>query len=296
MKGWIIVIPVGLYLVIVFGVLVAARKLRKTRWPFKEEDRLLRGPGESLRKEVMRIDESFFSELFGGIIAILLGTAATLYVVTMLKLTLHAGWLLVAVVALFTAAISAIRICRLWKRRQGYHLGWFGERIVAEKLAPLRFSGWRVFHDVPFVSNGKTFNIDHVVVGECGLFAIETKTRRKGGTRGPESDDVVYFDGHALHWPRYKDDNQSLEQAEANAVTLTKWIYDEIGERVPAHPILVIPGWSLKLTCTGPHRQCRVDSANWIQNTFKDLKPCLSAKTVELVTRRLLSKCRDVED
>jgi hypothetical protein len=153
-----------------------------------------------------------------------------------------------------------------------------------------------VFHDVPFVSNGKAFNIDHVVVGECGLFAIETKTRRKGGTRGPEPDDVVYYDGHALHWPRYKDDNESLDQAEANARTLTKWLFEEIGERVPAAPILVIPGWTLKHTGNGPRRQCRVDSANWIQNTFKDLSPILSAKTVDLINRRLLAKCRDVDE
>lgn len=297
MKGLLIlIIPIAVYFGFVFGGLFMARHRRKTRWPFKEEDRLLRGPGESLRKEVSKIDSDLLGELAGGVIAVLFSFFAGAWLNTKLGGTPLVALFAGIMMLLFVSLLSMRRILQLWQKRQNYHLGWFGERVVAEKLAPLRFSGWRVFHDVPFVNDGKVFNIDHVVIGEGGLFAIETKTRRKGGTHGPESDDVVYFDGQALHWPRCKDDHQGLDQAENNARTLTKWLQDEIGEHVPATPLLVIPGWTLKFTGNGPRRQCRVDSANWIQNSFKDLKPMLSAKTVELVTRRLLAKCRDVED
>lgn len=296
MKSWLIIIPISLYLIIVFGVLIAARKLRKTRWPFKQEDRLLRGPGESLRKEVSRIDEAFLGEFLGGILGMLVGTVAALYLAVALKFSNYAGWTFVAVVAVFISAISAFRIHRLWKKRQAYHLGWFGERLVAEKLAPLRFSGWRIFHDVPFVSNGKTFNLDHVVVGEGGLFVLETKVRRKGGGREGEAENEVCFDGQALHWPRYKNDESGLLQAERNAATLTSWIKQEIGQEVPATPILVIPAWSLKIAGKLGRRPCRVDSANWILNTFKDRKPCIPKQTVDLIIFRLLAKCRDVED
>ncbi|MFH1500037.1 MAG: nuclease-related domain-containing protein [Verrucomicrobiota bacterium] len=296
MKEWWILIPISIYLTAVIGSLYGARKLRPTRWPFKAEDRLLRGPGESLRKEVAQIDESMIFELAGGTIVALLVLPVSAWVAKFLGFGTKQVIFTATVWFLVATLLSTRRIFALWKKRQNYYLGWFGERVVAEKLAPLRFSGWRVFHDVPFVSNGKTFNIDHVVVGEGGLFVIETKTRRKGGNRGPEPDDVVHFDGHALHWPRCKDDTGGLDQAETNAKTLTKWLAEEIGENVPASPILVIPGWTLKFTGTGPRRTCRVDSANWIQNTFKDLKPILSPKTADLITRRLLAKCRDVEN
>lgn len=295
MKAWWFLIPVGVYVAVVVGSLIVARKLRPTRWPFKDEERLLRGPGESLRKEIARIDEAFLSELLGGVLVVLLAPFGA----AMLARWLGAGTTatlcgsLMAFVAV--TAGSAWRVIRLWRKRQAYYLGWFGERIVAEKLAPLRFSGWRVFHDVPFVSNGKPFNIDHVVVGEGGVFVIETKTRRMGGARNGETDYEVCYDGQALHWPRQKNDESGLLQAERNAATLSKWVDDELGFKVGTSPILVIPGWSLKFTGK-PSRPCRVDSANWIQNTFKNRKPCLPEQTVELIVHRLLVKCRDVED
>ncbi len=297
MEELIFVVPVAIYLGVVFGVLFWTRHRRKTRWPFKIEDRLLRGPGESLRKEIFRIDETMVFDLAAGLVAVLLGLVGAVSLSRFLGASPALSLLAGTLGFLAAALLSTRRILRLWDRRQRFYLGWFGERVVAEKLAPLRFSGWRVFHDVPFVSNGKPFNIDHVVVGEGGLFVIETKTRRKGGAVGPGPDDTVYFDGDALHWPRQKDDRAGLQQAENNATLLTKWLQDEIGEAVPASPIVVIPGWNLEFTRQqGARRACRVDSANWIQNTFKDLPPCLSAKTVDLVNRRLLAKCRDVED
>ena len=296
MKDWWFMLPAGAYVAAVIGSLIVARKLRPTRWPFKEEERLLRGPGESLRKEIARLDEAFLFELLGGIFAVLLAPVSAAMLARWLG-TGSTGMLFGSITAFVVVTIwSAWRVIRLWWKRQAYHLGWFGERLVAQKLAPLKASGWRVFHDVPFVNNGKPFNIDHVVVGTGGLFVIETKTRRMGGGRNGETDHEVCFDGQALHWPRYKNDESGLLQAERNAATLGAWIEQEIGMRVPAMPILVIPAWSVKLAGKLGHRPCRVDSANWIQNTFKDRKPCLPSQTVELIALRLLSKCRDVED
>lgn len=296
MKQWLILVPPGIYLAVILASLIVVRRLRPTRWPFKIEDRLLRGPGESLRKEITKIDESILLELLGGVLAALmvvpLTVSASLYLGASPVLALAVA----GVAFLALSSLSASRLVKSWKRRQALYLGWFGERVVAEKLAPLRFSGWHVFHDVPFVRNGKPFNIDHVVVGEGGLFVLETKVRRKGGGRSGQADDHVVFDGQALHWPRFKNDEEGLEQAERNATTLSAWIKEELGFTLPATPILVIPAWSLKFTQQREPRQCRVDSANWIQNTFKDRAAILPPQTVELVTRRLLAKCRDVDD
>lgn len=296
MKDWWLIIPVGIYLLVVIGALVVSRKLRPTRWPFKDEERLLRGPGESLRKEIARIDDSLLTEMAIGTAVALLAIPCAASLTKALGLA--APYILATATLSFLGVtiFSAWRIVALLRKCQNYHLGWFGERLVAEKLGALRFSGWRVFHDVPFVRNGKPFNIDHVVVGEGGLFAIETKTRRMGGGRNGETDYEVSFDGKALHWPRQKNDESGLNQAERNAVTLTKWIEDEIGQTVPASPILAIPAWSIKYTGPVGRRPCKVDSPNWILNTFKNRKPCIPPQTVELIVRRLLAKCRDLED
>jgi hypothetical protein len=58
-------------------------------------------------------------------------------------------------------------------------LGAIGEEAVGqfleEKMRPM---GCQVFHDVL----GETFNVDHIVVGPTGVFAIETKTNSRLGT------------------------------------------------------------------------------------------------------------------
>lgn len=292
---WVL-LPIALYLAALIGTLFIARYLRRTRWPFKEEDRLLRAPGESLQKEVRRLDESFLFEFLGGVAGAVVVIPASLAAVRIFRLPSDQTWVVAAGLLGGLTVMSIVRILILWKRRQAYHLGWFGERIVAEKLAPLRFAGWRTFHDVPFVNNGRTFNIDHVVVGEGGLFVIETKARRKGGGPRGSSGDEVEFDGHALHWPRKKNDVKGLDQAERNAATLSKWLEGEIGQVITATPILVIPGWSLKFTGKPGQRPCRVESANWIQKTFKDCPPRLTKQTADLIALRLLAKCRDVQD
>lgn len=66
----------------------------------------------------------------------------------------------------------------LWKtlhRVQRLRLGFDAEAATGEELNQLARRGFWVFHDVP----GERFNIDHVVVGPTGVFAVETKGRSK---------------------------------------------------------------------------------------------------------------------
>ena len=60
-----------------------------------------------------------------------------------------------------------------------YFLGLRGERLVGEMLHSMLKDGFEVFHDFPIEPDGKTGNIDHILVGPNGVFAIETKTYRK---------------------------------------------------------------------------------------------------------------------
>jgi hypothetical protein len=64
------------------------------------------------------------------------------------------------------------KIQRKGRRAGDYVLGWQSERIVQEELAPLK-QRYYVNHDV---TGGFGGNIDHVVCGPTGAFAIDTKT------------------------------------------------------------------------------------------------------------------------
>jgi len=51
-----------------------------------------------------------------------------------------------------------------------------GERFVARLLDPLAKQGWGVEHDLPV--RGATANLDHVVIGPPGIFAIDVRHYR----------------------------------------------------------------------------------------------------------------------
>ncbi len=292
---WLLLIIGLLYGGGVIGMLYLARWLRRTRWPFKQEDRLVRSPGEHLRRRINEIDEQFLIEILTGFMGVLfaLGLAAGPF-------RQWFGWTprFATIVALFASTglglFSIWRVFRLWQERSNHFLGWFGERVVGEELQKATVHGWRVFHDLPFKNNGADFNIDHVVVGPGGMFAIETKTRRKGNARPGFKDNTVFFDGRDLVWP-WKEDNHGLEQAERNALWLTNWIRTEIGERVHVSPVLALPGWWLEMKPSRETRLCRVVNPKWLPGILADQKPLLTPKQVELIALRLEARCRDVE-
>jgi hypothetical protein len=122
-------------------------------------------------------------------------------------------------------------------------LGYECELAVGQELDLLMMNGWQVFHDLP--ADG--FNIDHVVVGSGGVFAVETKGRSKSlsGDDGKKSFRVKYEAG-LLHFPTGKD-AQIVEQAERQAKWLSSWLSSATGEPTRAQPLVVLPGWYVEL-------------------------------------------------
>ena len=167
------------------------------------EFKLLRGPGETLRRRLAKFEENhiFFvsSWALAPLVAFFLvslfwlkiykpETWPQVYVWTGISVLIFAGALLIAI----------RRVVMGLFRNRADRLGYLGERFVAEKIAPLEREGFRIFHDVPAEAGDRKFNLDHVVVGPTGLWLIETKTRRKGRARPGFKDNVVAFDGTQL--------------------------------------------------------------------------------------------------
>ena len=295
---WFIVLSALLYFAILGGAVWLASRRRKSRWPFKDADKLLRGPGETLKRRIAEIDDRFIYEFIGGWVAGLL--AFCLIALAASKLggltdghSFYAGSLgLVACMA-----ISGRRIVRLLRERTNYYLGWFGERFVAEKLEPLRANGWRIFHDVPAEGGAKGFNLDHVAVGSPGIAVVETKTRRKGRARPGFEDYVVVYDGRQLIWP-WGEDQHGLAQAKAEADWLRKWIQKCTGIDTPVKPILALPGWWVKIKARGV---VSVVNPSWnptwlVEAVEANGDASLTAQQIDLIARQLEARCRDVED
>ncbi|KTB48662.1 Nuclease-related domain [Dehalogenimonas alkenigignens] len=125
---------------------------------------------------------------------------------------------------------------KLSQRLRNAQLGSDGEKQVGEVLDGLKRKGYAVFHDI--VSITPDFNIDHVVVSEHGIFAIETKNHTK-----PNPHDKVVYDGKNIVVGSLKPTSDPIVQVNRNAKWLTENLYKSTGKSFPVKPVVVYPYW-----------------------------------------------------
>ena len=287
-----------LYGLVVFGALFVAiqwlKRKRRPKLPFKpDRDKLLRGPGESLQQRIQLMDENQIYLLVALMVLPLLGGSGVL--VGLQAAQIGAPGLrmtLALLVALGLVTAGSIYLAKEALRRGNHYLGWFGERMTAEELEPLREQGWRVFHDVPAESGKQEFNIDHVAIGPGGVFSIETKMRRKGDARPGRKEHEVFFNGKELSWP-WAEDTYGLSQAERNAVWLRDWLSLMTGDRLEVTPILVFPCWYV--VPPNARHKVSVVSLSYLAGFVSARHDVLNPKQIDLLARQLEACCRDVE-
>ena len=293
-SSWLfILIYSALFFAFVFGGALWRHRSRKDRAPFPDNAKLLRGPGESLRGKLIRLDEKSTGELLVAFGIPPVVGATLVWVATHLSGDAQLAALAAAVLALLASLFIVTR--RLvagidtWRNT---NLGYFGERIVGEALDPLKAEGFRVFHDVPAGDTKTPFNLDHVIVGPSGVFAIETKTRRKGRARSGFAEHQIIYDGQVLAYP-WGEDRHGLDQALRQARWLETHLASLLGQTTPVQPILTFPGWMIirrgkgAVTVLNPRE---IPSAVALRGA-----PVLDGRQIDLIARQLDARCRDVE-
>lgn len=290
LHGFIAPLP-GIFLAIlvfVGPVFVIGWIANKRRVRYKAEadepftDQPLRPPGESLRIRIDEIsaqfDEVLLTLVFTGMVATLTSVLSPRSMIAP-----------ICVIAGGTAAIVYVRSARklftLQRNLWNHRLGFAGERVVGEALNQLLVDGFRVFHDLPFDG----FNIDHVIVGPAGVFAVETKTRRKrSDMKGPEKARVI-FNGQSLEYPWGGQETHGVEQAARNAETLSKWLTKATGEATPVNAMLVLPGWFVVCQKAG---SVIVLNEKQISYSFPASRFPLSADRIQRIVHQLTERCR----
>jgi hypothetical protein len=274
---------------------------RQDRAPFPENTRLLRGPGESLRRKLTKLDESLDTLLAAGCLLPLLLSGGTVFLIN--SIFPSSPWLKLMAAALalgLPATYLVKRVLALLDRRRNTALGYFGELAVAEALDPLKATGHRVFHDVPGDGPaGKSFNLDHVVIGPAGVFAIETKTRRKGRARTGFMAHEIIYDGRTLSYP-WGEDTFGLDQARRQSEWLAGFLQQQLGRTVPVSALLVFPGWFIIRKGRGPvnvlnPRELPAAIERSPGGHTGLVVPALDPAAIDLIARQLEARCRDVE-
>jgi hypothetical protein len=212
-----------------------ARRDRGSRRPF---DAMPRPPGWSLQQRMEDLLLDYTSQIM---VAAMIGILAW-------ALALSGKvdpWVIVPIGAV-GCIFYTCRAARTILRYSNHRLGLLGEQVVGQFLDKLASPTLRVFHDLEIREPGKKpWNIDHVVVTQTGVYAIETKSRRKpkrvdGSQKGHE----LIFDGQQIVFPPpMKPDRHGLHQAQRNG----KWLAEKLtalnGESVVVSPALIFPGW-----------------------------------------------------
>lgn len=169
---------------------------------------------------------------------------------------------------------------------RNYRLGWEGELAIAQDLQLLWAKGFRVFHDLP----ANNFNIDHVVVGPTGVYAVETKAWVKRGV-GDKTHQVI-FDGQRLQFPDFSTD-EPVRQAKTQAEWLSGFLSKATGIPLTAKPVLCIPGWWVERQRTGD--VVVLSGKNCWKHFIGEGRPqVLDDAKIETITYQLEQKCRDV--
>ena len=261
-----------------------ARKGPRARFSQKPE----RFPGQSLMARMDELNEALTIQA-ASLLAVPLAIYASY--VTYLHIDDHpfdrTQTLIVGAIAVVFMGCAFFKMFRLLGERRGIRTGCEGQMTVGQALNRLMLSGYRVYHDVPAAD----FNINHVVVGEKGVFAIETKTGTQHITASRQPDATVAYDGRALHFPGGTD-IEMIAQAKRQSKALAHWLGQAIGEELNVRAVLALPGWLVKRTAA---KGMPVVNPKQFDSLFEHIPSRnLTPEVVARIVHHLDRKCRDV--
>lgn len=282
-------IPVVL-LVFSFIVLVLFMKFYNSRKKGRRNPltrNLLRGPGQSLVAEIEKLNDDIGWYLI--LIFFYPVLIYAMYVPQLIDVTGKYRMPFFVFIIFFIVFIGycIFKLLPLMKKRYGYRLGLDCEQAVGQELNHLMREGYWVYHDVSF----DKYNIDHVVVGPKGVFAVETKGRTKRNKKGGAKEAEVIFDGKSLQFPSWVE-TEPIEQAKRSSAQLSKWLLSAVGEHVDVQPVLALPGWFIKNVTTSDVITFSGISPGYI---LKDSKITLSETLIKRIVHQLEQRCRDIE-
>ena len=185
----VVTIALGPLILTVYGLRAYRKKVySKRKNPINNN--LLRSPGESLRNKIEDINLDITSYL--SLVSLLPLMIYTLYLsLSALKNFSLFSIIFYIVMSIFIIIYICFKLKKLLDNKSKLSLGYDAELAVGQELNSMLRDGYWIFHDVP----AENYNIDHVLVGPAGVFAIETKGRSKLKQKNGKAEYKVIYDG-----------------------------------------------------------------------------------------------------
>lgn len=245
---------------------------------------MLRAPGESIGQRIEKLNDDI--NICFSFLLILPLLFYSIYLPSMLDGKAQSSPVVYVISAVVFLAYFGLRLYKAVRQRHNECLGLDCERAVGEELNQLMLDGCRVYHDF----QADKFNIDHIVISENGVFAIETKGRAKPDRGRGQTDVRVVYDGQKLQFPTWYEE-EPVEQAKRQAAWLSSWLTKAVGEHIAVKPALALPGWFVErkkpdfLIFSGKNPQ--------FITKIKTVTP-LSPELIQRVAHQIEQQCRDV--
>jgi hypothetical protein len=274
---FLVMVPIPL-----FGIVWAAFKwMHRNKRQTLVKEKLLRLPGHSVRLKMDELTEKLQS---AGMAAIFIP-----FIAILASQKLQPNPTVLAILAglfLCWTLGMAIWIIRILQAATRVHWGLKGELVVAEYVSQLREDGFWIYHDFP-TDYG---NIDHIAVGPGGVFAIETKARRKKLKLEDKETHVVEFKQGALFFPEGRD-VKMITQAQRQAAELSKYLSQARTEPLKVAAILVLPGWWIERKEKPP---IPVVTHKELPGVILKSGSVLGAEELKRIRMDIEQRCRDV--
>jgi hypothetical protein len=279
-------------LLVFLGAWFIERRAASHREKPPQQEKLLRPAGHSLGIRLEILQDRVLSVLLLACVLCSAGGVCALTLGLFLGHNVPFFWsmLALALFALF-AGLGAWRVLRAFRsldELRNVRLGLRGEQAVAEALHEAADAGYRIFHDLVEKQIG---NIDHIAVGARGVFVIETKARRRRGSRNGKPEHVVAYDGKGLEFPCGYD-SETIPQAERNAQWLSEFLSKRTAETVKVDAVVAIPGWYVETKGNFP---VKVMNASYLVKYLRGQNAKLESAQVQRMVAALDDKCRDLE-
>ena len=255
---------------------------KRLDYPFWENESMRRPPGAYIGQKLVTQTHEAMSDitqlcLVSVVLSLLIYTQAFSSEMMTILILLWGAWFIYIM----------LKLAKLQKNIRNNRLGYECELVVGQELNLLMLEGWHVFHDLQMGD----FNIDHILVGTGGVFAVETKGRSKPRLNGQKMYEITYRDG-ILYFPHPYKDKKITKQAKYQSKAASDWLTQAIGQDVPVHPVVVLPGWYIKREGT---EDVPVRARGEINQYFiRQKNQALSHERIEQVVHQIEQKVKDL--
>ncbi|MEM8562234.1 MAG: nuclease-related domain-containing protein [Pseudomonadota bacterium] len=196
---------------------------------------------------------------------------------------------LVLLLWLASAVYCVFKLSRRIERIRSLRLAYECELAVGQELDQLMLDGFHVFHNLKLAS----MHIDHVIVGQAGVFAVETwgRTRDRLTSRQDVKQRLrVVYEGGVLKFPG--EDNGGVSERAAKAASATeKWLSEAIGFEVSVRPVVILPGWYIE---NKDRPEVPVINSGYIQRYFQSQRQLqLNRRDMQQIANQVDRKIRE---